>query len=367
MMVASRAGAGPRAPSWRDTRQTTRLSYGKSGELEGCPLDRVVRAGALLAKRASEPERRAHEKLGARDGGRAGGRRDRRGDRRHRPARAHGDHLHPRPRQPIPQGLLLRSPRQRHRPSGRSGADRAGGRRRQSGAGLRHDGGHHRVPRPGAARARCRAQRHVLGPTQVAAGGRAHSRHRGDPCRCGGPRRHPCRRATGQDQARLDRDARQPALDHHRHRRGGRHRPPGRRAAGGQFHSADAGPHATHRPWRRRRHAFRHQVPQRPFRRDSRRARVCAGRRLSRARDPAARHAGRHPRALRGGAAVARHAHACTCACATSAPAPCASPSTLRDTPGSRLCSTQGWRRTRDMRPPGARCRAASAACCRCG
>ena len=51
----------------------------------------------------------------------------------------------------------------------------------------------------------------------------------------------------GRDQARLGRDALEPALDDHRHRRRRRDRPCGRRAARGRFHHRLADPHAAAR------------------------------------------------------------------------------------------------------------------------
>ena len=123
-------------------------------------------------------------------------------------------------------------------------------------------------------------------------------------------RRHRRRRPAGRHQAGLDRDAGQPDLGGHRHRRGGRDRAQGRRAARRRFDRRDAGADAADRARRRHRHAFGDQVPQRPFRHHRRRA----GRRARRrALGEAARHPrpARHdPRPDRGVAADARHAHA---------------------------------------------------------
>ena len=144
-------------------------------------------ASAMLPCRWN-PRGLAHdEEPGARDRRRAGGRRHRRGDRRHRAAAARHDHLPARPRQPVPQGLHLRPGRQRHRAPGRERPDAARGRRGEPGAGVGHGRGHDRLPGAGAAGARGRAQRHVLGPAQVAAGGRAGARHRGDFVDAGDP------------------------------------------------------------------------------------------------------------------------------------------------------------------------------------
>ena len=84
-----------------------------------------------------------------------------------------------------------------------------------------------------------------------------------------GAGRHPAR----QDQAGVGRDAGQPAVDDHRHRR---HRRRSRMRAGALLavDSTVATPVLTrpHRTRRRHRHACRHQVPQRPQRPDRRRA-----------------------------------------------------------------------------------------------
>ena len=90
--------------------------------------------------------------------------------------------------------------------------------------------------------------------------------------RHGEPRRRAARSAAGQDQARVDRDAGQSAVDDHRHRRDLRHRACGGRRRGGRFDRGDAGADAAAGARRRPRHALGDQVPQRPLRRGRRRA-----------------------------------------------------------------------------------------------
>ena len=103
-----------------------------------------------------------------------------------------------------------------------------------------------------------------------------------------------------------------------------------------EFDRVDAGAHATHCPWRRPRHAFGDQIPQRAFRRDRRRPGVCSPGWRIRAGQSPAQHAGRHPGALRGGVAAARACAPCMFACATSAPRPWPSPATSMDIHGSK-------------------------------
>ena len=113
------------------------------------------------------------------------------------------------------------------------------------------------------------------------------------------------------DQARLDRDARQSALDHHRHRRRRRDRARGRRHARRRFDRRDAGVHPAARARRRHRDAFGDEISQRPFRRDRGRARGRARRARPGTRIKQVRSAARRdPRAVRGVAAAARAAHA---------------------------------------------------------
>ena len=70
-------------------------------------------------------------------------------------------------------------------------------------------------------------------------------------------------------QARLDRNARQSAVDDHRHRRDLRHRACGGRDGGRRFHRGDAGADAPARAGRGYRHALGDQVPERPLGRRS--------------------------------------------------------------------------------------------------
>ena len=141
-------------------------------------------------------------------------------------------HLHPRRGQRLFVGLRLRPARQRHgarRP--RAVLAMLEDAARGAALRLRHGGRDRGVPGARARRPRRRAAGDVLGAAQLA-------RHRGDALglarRLRRDRRSRCARsggAAGRDQARLDRDAREPALDHHRHRRRGRDRA-SRRAPG---------------------------------------------------------------------------------------------------------------------------------------
>ena len=106
---------------------------------------------------------------------------------------------------------------------------------------------------------------------------------------------------AGRHQARLARDAEQSALGGQRHRRRGARSPTPR----GRFwpsNSTCATPVFTRplEPRRRRRHAFGDQVPERPFRRDRRRARLSRARRAVRARAKHPQGARAHPASVRG-------------------------------------------------------------------
>ena len=118
------------------------------------------------------------------------------------------------------------------------------------------------------------------------------------------------RAASRQDQAGVDRNAGQPAVDHDRHRR---HRGAGacrRRARGGGFDRRHAGAHAPARARRRPGDARGDQIPQRPLRPDRGRAGHEGRRRLLEAREDRARADRRHARLVRIVAVAARHAHA---------------------------------------------------------
>ena len=143
---------------------------------------------------------------------------------------------------------------------------------------LRHGGGDQRGARAAAGRARARAAGLLLGLSRLADATRR---------RCSATRstsstspisRGPRRDEAGH-QAGLDRDARQSALEHHRHRGGRRDRARGRRRARHRFDRRDAGVHPAARARRRHRDAFGDEISQRPFRRDRRRARDRARRR----------------------------------------------------------------------------------------
>ena len=194
----------------------------------------------------------------------------------------------------------------------------------------------------------------------------ARARPRGRPGRCQRPR---CARrgaAPGQDEARLDRDAGQPDLGDHRHRRRGQARARGRRPARGRQHRGDAGPDPAARARRRPRHAFGDQVSERPQRRGRRRpghrARATtSGSASRRCATTAARSSG----PSRPGcccAACARCYLRVERACRTAA-MPGRAPA--RRIPGSPRCSIRACPATPATPSRRARCRAASAACCR--
>ena len=132
------------------------------------------------------------------------------------------DHLHPRPGQPVSERQHLRPARQRDGARGRGfdrGARRGGG---GDGVRLRHVGRDGVVPGALAGRSRRRAEGDVLVAPQLAHD-RGHALGaQGRPGRDIGPRRGAGGGQAGRDEARLDRDAVQPALVHHRHRGGRR-------------------------------------------------------------------------------------------------------------------------------------------------
>ena len=234
--------------------------------------------------------------------------------------------------------------------------------------GVGHGRRHDRVPGAGAARARGGAQCHVLGPAQMAAGGCAGPRHRGDLRRCRRSRRHP-RRACGPagpgwcgSRRRPTRCGPSPTSPR---------RPRIAHAAGAVLAVDSTVPTPVlmqpDRARRRRRHAFGDQVPERPFRRGGRRAGLRAPRTRTSSGPRAcaacwARILGPFEAALllRGMRTLhvrVRH----QCAAAHGDRAALRAPSAA-----SRPCSIRGSSRIPATRSPRGRCGAASAACCRC-
>ena len=135
---------------------------------------------------------------------------------------------------------------------------------------------------------------------------------------------------------------------------------------GGRFHRRHAGLDAPARTWRRHRHAFGHQVSQRSFRPDCRRAHNQGGRLPMAAHPDRALANRRRAGIVRRVAADPRHAHAVP-----------ARAHRMRERAGHRRalcapsadtarCSTPGCRRSRATPSPRRKCAAASAACCRC-
>ena len=148
-------------------------------------------------------------------------------------------------------------------------------------------------------------------------------------------RRGGSRRDETRHEARVDRDAGQSALDHHRHRRRRRNRACGRRGTRGRLHRRDAGVHPAARARRRHRDAFGDEISQRPFRRDRRRARDSARGCALGAHQAGARASRRDPRAVRGVAAAAR---ACARSTSAYAPQPKAQPCLRAASQTTRAC-----------------------------
>ncbi len=181
-----------------------------------------------------------------------------------------------------------------------------------------------------ARRSRARAAQHVLGAAQMVA----------RVCRAVGARDRVLRKcidrrsrregARGAAEPHLDRDAGEPHVGRHRHRRGVRDRARGRRDRRRRFDGGNADADASARARRARGHALGDQVPERPFRRDRGRARGRARRRAVAAhslhpRSAAARCSGRWKRG---------------CCCAACARSRCGSRRRARTRPRSPRDST---------------------------
>ena len=255
-----------------------------------------------------------------------------------------------------PGGRVVFARRQSELRSGRSADRIARGCCRSDVVRVRAGGGGGALPVARARRSRARAAQHVLGAAQVVARVRRAVGARDRVLRKRIDRRSRREGARGAAEPHLDRDAGEPDVGRHRHRRGVRDRARGRCDRRRRFDGGNADADASARARCARGHAFGDQIPERPFRRDRRRARGGARRRAVAADSL-------HPHRLRRGArtagslaAAARDAHALACGSRRRARTRPRSPRDSTATPSFRTCSIRACRHTRTTRSLRCRC-----------